>query len=261
MIRAVIFDWAGTLVDYGSQAPVFSMKDAFEQLNFHIDESQIRRDLGLTYRLHIKKLLLELVDWETDTSYYTSKRMEHMIEQIHAYFLQRMAQHSATISEPKTDLENVISFLREEGIRFATTCGYPKPLLAKLLAGTTKFGFNPKVNITPEDTRGVGQPAPAMIKKAMKKLRVRNPRSVVKVGDSLNDIREGKAAGVITIGVVDGSNLIGLSQEDFEHLSFAKQNSLRNQALQQFKAAGADYVVNNLKELTQIIKHIDKISS
>ena len=42
---------------------------------------------------------------------------------------------------------------------------------------------------------------------------------VAKVGDTISDIKEGKNAGVFTVGVTEGSSQMGLSLAEFEALS------------------------------------------
>ena len=44
-------------------------------------------------------------------------------------------------------------------------------------------------------------------------------RRVLKVGDTISDIKEGKNAGVWSAGIVVGSSEMGLTQEEYEALS------------------------------------------
>lgn len=55
MIQAVVFDWAGTTIDYGSQAPIIAFKQAFAHFDIHIPTAEIRQDVGLDKLTHIKK--------------------------------------------------------------------------------------------------------------------------------------------------------------------------------------------------------------
>jgi hypothetical protein len=43
----VIFDWAGTMVDFGCQAPVIALIEAFAAEGVAIDEAAARRDMGV----------------------------------------------------------------------------------------------------------------------------------------------------------------------------------------------------------------------
>src|SRR5579863_8407717 len=53
----VIFDWAGTMVDFGCQAPVTALIEAFGAEGVTIDEPLARRDMGMAKRDHVHSLL------------------------------------------------------------------------------------------------------------------------------------------------------------------------------------------------------------
>ena len=56
-IEAVIFDWAGTTVDYGCFAPVQAFKDAFNNYGLEPTNDQIREPMGMLKIDHIKTML------------------------------------------------------------------------------------------------------------------------------------------------------------------------------------------------------------
>ena len=80
-IQAVIFDWAGTTVDYGSRAPIVAFQQAFANVGIEITEAEIRKDMGLDKYTHIHKIInLPAVqnDWQArfqvlPTSDYTER--------------------------------------------------------------------------------------------------------------------------------------------------------------------------------------------
>lgn len=47
-------------------------------------------------------------------------------------------------------------------------------------------------------------------------------QAVVKVGDTVSDIREGRNAGVCSLGVLEGSSVMGMTQAAYEALSAEK---------------------------------------
>ncbi|MFZ3273763.1 MAG: HAD hydrolase-like protein, partial [Lutibacter sp.] len=76
-----------------------------------------------------------------------------------------------------------------------------------------------------------GRPAADMIFKAMKLFDITNAEEVVKIGDSIIDIEEGKTANCgITIGVTTGAH-----------------------TEEQLKSANPTYIINSLIELKQIL--------
>jgi phosphonoacetaldehyde hydrolase len=58
-IKAVIFDWAGTMVDFGCMAPVEALIDAFAAQGIAITASEARRDMGRAKRDHVAAILDE----------------------------------------------------------------------------------------------------------------------------------------------------------------------------------------------------------
>ncbi|MDO5389438.1 MAG: phosphonoacetaldehyde hydrolase, partial [Clostridia bacterium] len=80
---------------------------------------------------------------------------------------------------------------------------------------------------------------------------------VIKVGDTVNDIKEGINAGVTTIGVVDGSSEMGLSFTEFDSLSEDDKKIARKKVSDKFKKAGAHYIINNFSTLPYIIAQIE----
>lgn len=87
----------------------------------------------------------------------------------------------------------------------------------------------------------------------MQVLRLMDVRRVAKVGDTISDIKEGKNAGVFTVGVTEGSSQMGLSLAEFEALSPAEQDRERLMAREAFLAAGADAVIDTMDELPALL--------
>lgn len=57
MIEAVIFDWAGTTVDYGCFAPVQAFMEAFGHFGIEVTMEETRRPMGMLKIDHIRAML------------------------------------------------------------------------------------------------------------------------------------------------------------------------------------------------------------
>ena len=53
----VIFDWAGTMVDFGSEAPVLALIEAYEAEGVAITAAAARQDMGKAKRDHVNGLM------------------------------------------------------------------------------------------------------------------------------------------------------------------------------------------------------------
>ena len=152
----------------------------------------------------------------------------------------------------------VIDYLTTHHISYGTTTGYDAEMLALVLPIASKQGYQPIVNITSAQTNGVGRPAPAMLTLAAEQLNVTDPTTVMKIGDSVNDILEGQNANAVTVGIVDGSNIMGLSELAFNALSPAEQNERRDQVTAAYQRAGADYILQSMAELPALLEQINQ---
>lgn len=59
-------------------------------------------------------------------------------------------------------------------------------------------------------------------------------QAVVKVGDIVSDIREGRNAGVRSLGVLEGSSVMGMTQAAYEALSADEKQAALDRARQMF---------------------------
>ena len=111
------------------------------------------------------------------------------------------AMHLFTAMDGAVD---VFSQLRSRGIKLGLGTGLSRDLLDPLLAAlqwpSAWFDF---IGCPGPGVRG--RPAPDMILKMMKALAIVNPIEVLKVGDTVADIEEGKNAGVLTAALISGT--------------------------------------------------------
>lgn len=81
--------------------------------------------------------------------------------------------------------------------------------------------------------------------------------SVVKYGDTISDIKEGVNAGVWSVGVILGSNEMGLTEEEVKQLPEAELKKRMAAVRNRMYAAGAHYVVDSICELPALIESIN----
>ena len=110
--------------------------------------------------------------------------------------------------------------------------------------------------ITP-DLTGASRPTPFMLFECMRRLNIYPPSSVVKVGDTVVDILEGKNAGAWSIGILEGSNLLGLSEEEYEKMDGEELEKRKQKTAEIYRQAGADLVINSIRDLPEAIDEIN----
>jgi phosphonoacetaldehyde hydrolase len=255
-VKAVVLDWAGTTVDFGSLAPARTLQLLFSQLQINLSESETRRDMGLPKKEHIRGILSipRVRDaWQQVHGCVPCEQdVNHLYQEFVPLQTCRLAEYSTLIPGV---IEAVRGF-RRRGLKIGSTTGYTRAMLELLVEQSAKNGYSPDCNVSPEDVGG-GRPHPFMIYQNAVRLRVYPLSAIAKIGDTPADIHEGFNAGSWSIGVARTGNMIGLSLEDFNALSEADREARLAEARAELQNAGAHYVVDSLEEVHVVLDDID----
>lgn len=256
-IKLAVFDWAGTTVDYGCMAPYVVFDETFKAKNIYLDKAEILEPMGMEKRDHIRALLSTQKATAQWQKVYGRDWSESDINEMYESFESRLAKVVADFSEPIDGVVETIKELRENGIMIGSTTGYTGAMMENVIPKAKELGYEADYVVTPEIVGG-GRPAPFMIYENMRKFNVYPPESVIKVGDTVMDILEGKNAGVWSVGVLDGSSEVALSREEMSILSEEEINQYRKTATNKYKEAGADFIIDSIKDLPALIKKINE---
>ncbi len=256
-IDAVIFDWAGTTVDFGSTSPVSAFMEAFRRAGIVVTDEETRAPMGLLKRDHIRTMLrMPRIEKSWQEHYGRSPNADD-VEALYADFEPALMAVLPKHCDIKPYVLETVADLREKGMKIGSTTGFTTSMMQVVAPEAAKAGYRPDTFVTADDTNGFGRPWPYMVFENMKRLGLQDVRRVVKVGDTVSDMREGKNAGLITVGVTEGSSVIGLDKESWEKLSDMDRFSLRKKARETFFANGADFVIDTMQELLKLIKAIE----
>ncbi len=256
-IEAVIFDWAGTTVDFGCMAPVQAFVRAFEKFGITPTEEEVRKPMGMLKRDHVKTMMnMDRIhqEWiKVHGEDFTEDDVEAVYQESESGILDILHD----FAEPKPYVTKTIKALRDAGIKIGSTTGYTDEMMEIVVPKAAELGYAPDCWFSPNSVKNMGRPYPYMIFRNMETLGVHSVANVIKVGDTVSDIKEGISAGVVTVGVIEGSSVMGLSQEQYEKLSEAEQSIICDKVCKVFNEAGADYVIRNISELPGIIRRIE----
>jgi phosphonoacetaldehyde hydrolase len=247
----VIFDWAGTMVDFGCEAPVKALIEAFAAEGVRIDEEAARRDMGKAKRDHVESLLA----YPDVASAWAASRGHAAdaadIDRIMGRLEPLMRDHAAHAAALIPGALETFERLRAAGMRIASSTGYTRAMMKPVLARAAEQGYVPEHVVCSGETPA-GRPTPLMIYKACAELGIWPLSRVVKVDDAEAGIAEGKAAGAFTVGVASG-NALGLSLDAFEKLSESERSEKLSVAHKALRKAGADLVLDSVAELPQAL--------
>jgi phosphonoacetaldehyde hydrolase len=244
----VIFDWAGTMVDFGCRAPVAALIEAFARHGVTLDEATVRADMGKAKADHVRALLAQpevAAAWEAANG---RPGGEADVTALMDDLGPLMREAAADAAELIPGVAQTVAALRAAGLKIASSTGYTREMMAPVLIRAAEQGYAPDhlvcANETPE-----GRPSPLMIYKACAELGVWPLSRVVKVDDSEAGVAEGRAAGCFSVGVSASGNGVGLSRAALAALHPSDRAARLAIAAASLRAAGADLVVETVADL------------
>jgi phosphonoacetaldehyde hydrolase len=254
-IKAVIFDWAGTMVDFGCMAPVAALIDAFAAHGVTLSATEARRDMGRAKRDHVGAIL----DYpEIAASWVAAKGARPTAADADAIYqaLEPLIEAAATrCADLIPGAAALAAELRELGVKIGSGTGYTRQMMSGILPRAAAQGYAPEVVVCAGETP-TGRPAPLMTWQALIALDVWPAQACVKVDDATVGIEEGRLAGCWTIGLAASGNGVGLSLEDYRVLAEPDRRQRVAAAAEQLTAAGADYVIDTVDDIRPVLAAI-----
>lgn len=253
----VIFDWAGTTVDYGCRGPVAVFSRAFEKFGIFPTDFETRQPMGREKKEHVAAMLSMPRIEENWLEIYGRKPDDKDVANIFALVQELMPATLADFAEPVPQCGDVLEQLRHKNIKIGSCTGYSRNMMTELIPRATAGGFAPDCLVTADEVPQ-GRPYPWMCWQNCMKLGLFPPETVVKVGDTVADIKEGLNAGHWSVAVVRSSNAMGKSAAELEAMSEAERLAREKEIAGSFRKAGAHYVIATLAELPDLCEEISE---
>jgi phosphonoacetaldehyde hydrolase len=255
-LKAVIFDWAGTVIDFGSRAPMGAFVEAFHRFGVTVSVAEARGPMGLPKRAHIAALMADPAISARWAEAHGHAPVEADIDALYHVFVPLNTQVVGDYAELIPDAVQLATVIRARGMKVGSTTGYVRPIMDKLLPLAAAQGYAPD-NLVCAGDLADGRPTPLMMYRCFADLGVYPPSAVVKVDDTEPGIAEGIAAGTWTVGVSISGNCVGLSAEEWAATPDAEKARLRAAAEKTLYGAGAHYVIDSIADLLPIIDTIE----
>ena len=256
-VQAVVFDWAGTIVDFGSRAPMGAFVQLFKDFGVDITIAQARGPMGSAKWDHIYALcrLPEVAaQWQQK---YGKPVAISDIDHLYEVFTPMNAKVVGDFADFIPGALDVVAKLRADGIKIGSTTGYNRPIMDVLEPIAAKYGYAPD-NIVCAGDLSAGRPSPLMMYRCFADLGVWPASTVVKVDDTGVGIAEGLNAGCWTVGLAISGNANGLSLPEWLATPAAEQTKIRESATKQLRAAGAHFVIDSVADLLPVIARINE---
>lgn len=211
MLHLAVFDIAGTTVkddDFVAKA----MHEAFDKQNFRLHNIDLRPLMG-----YHKPLAIRLIFEHQGIPYD-----EALIQTLHDDFVDSMLTFYATSPEvePLPGTEEIFRYLKQRGARIALNTGFSRNI-AEVIVG--RFNWIEKGLVDAfigSDEVANGRPHPDMIIELKERLNLSADAVTMKVGDTIVDVQEGKAAGCkFIVAVTTGAaTVVELEKQQPTHI-------------------------------------------
>jgi HAD superfamily hydrolase (TIGR01549 family) len=192
MIKAVLFDMIGTTVKTGKPDFIIDcFKKAFVEFNIVTDDEWLIKNRG--------KNKLTMIEDELAKH----NQPAALAEKILAAF-NREIHHSLHSFSEMDGAASVFNFLKEKEIQTGIGSGLSEEIFHIVFKhlGWNNYQFD---YTGVSEKLGKSRPDPVMIYDMMNQLNIKSAGDVLKVGDTVADIQEGKNAGAITAVLLSGT--------------------------------------------------------
>ena len=255
-LQAVVFDWAGTVIDHGSLAPMGVFVKTFKEFGVDISIAEARGPMGMAKRDHIKTLMRQpriAAAWEVA---HGTAPDEAAIDKVYAVFV---PMNEEAVADYCTMIEGAVPAverLRARGMKIGSTTGYTRSIMARVLPLAAKQGYAPD-NLVCAGDLAQGRPSALMMYQTFLDLDVWPAWRVVKVDDTGVGIHEGLNAGTWTVALALSGNVFGLTPAQTAALAPAEFARMKAAAYAEQRRTGAHYVIDSVADIDWVIDEIE----
>lgn len=255
-LAAVVFDWAGTLFDFGSQAPMGAFVELFARHGVAISIDEARVPMGLPKWDHIQALGAQpriAAAWAaTHGRPFDVGDVGALYDEFTPMNARSVRQHAEAIP----GAADMLAALRRRGLKVGSTTGYNRPIMEVVLPLLAAQGIAPDNLVCAGDVP-LGRPSPMAMYQCFLDLEVGPAYRVVKVDDTLPGLSEGRQAGCWTVAITASGNEVGLSLAEWQSTPLAEQTRRIGIAHDRLSAVEPDYIIDTVAELGPVLEEID----
>jgi len=256
-LKAVVLDWAGTAVDYGCMGPADVFVRVFDTFGITVTAVEARQFMGLEKKEHIRrmcKLPGVAEQWEEKHGRLPD---ENDVECLYGETEPMMVASIVSHADPIPGLLPFVDAMHARGIKIGACTGYTAPMMAMLVPEAAQRGYRPDCTVCASDVPA-GRPLPWMCYQNAIQLQVHPFESMVKIGDTISDIAEGRNAGMWTVGLTRSGNELGLTEAQAAALPPEELEERLSAIDARMRDAGAHYVVEGIWDCQDVVDDITR---
>lgn len=256
-LAAVILDWAGTVVDFGSFAPTQIFVEAFAEFGVQVSLEEARGPMGMGKWDHIRTLCDQPAIAERFVRALGKRPSDEDVTAIYERFMplqiEKIGLHSALIP----GAVDAIASLREAGLAIGSCSGYPAVVMEKVVVLARHNGFVVD-HVVATDEVPNGRPHPAQALANVIALGIEDVAACVKVDDTWPGILEGRSAGMWTVALSCSGNALGVTYEQYKAMPADELDAQRQRIAAMFAPSRPHYVIDTIAELPRVVADINR---
>lgn len=256
-LKAVVFDWAGTVIDFGSFAPMGVFVEAFSRFGIEVSIAEAREPMGRPKWDHIEAMMAQPRIKAAWTEKHGHAPTRDDIQAVYDVFVPLNEEVVDQYSDLVPGVPEMAKALREKGLKIGSTTGYTRSIMARVLPLAKAQGYEAD-NLVCAGDLPHGRPTPMNMYKCFLDLDVWPANAVVKVDDTGVGIDEGREAGTWTVAVSLSGNEAGVTPEQLAAMSAAERDTLREKASSVLRKHRPDYIIDTVADLLPVLAEIEQ---
>ena len=257
-IEAVVLDWAGTVIDFGSFAPTQIFVEAFAEFGVTLSLAEARGPMGMGKWDHIRTLCDDPAIAGRFRDRFGRTPTDADVTGIYERFMPlqiaRIAEHSDLIPGA---LE-AIGALRARGIKIGSCSGYPAQVMREVVDKAAARGYAADCVVATDEVPK-GRPYPTQSLANAVALGVSDVAACVKVDDTAPGILEGRRAGMWTVALLCSGNELGLDYAAFRALPADRLEAERRRIAALFAPTRPHFLIDTIADLPGVVSEIERL--
>jgi len=259
-VKGLVLDWAGTAVDYGCMGPVAVFLEVFSRRGVSPTIHEARGPMGLMKKDHIRAMCAMpalAARWEAVHGRPPDEGdVDAMYRETEPLMVECIKNHAELIP----GLLEAVAAFRDLGLKIGSSTGYTGPMMEVLRPEAARQGYRPDSAWCSTDVPA-GRPYPWMCYRNAIDLGVYPMEAMVKIGDTVSDVREGLNAGMWTVALSKSGNELGLPLEQVRAMPSSELAGRLAAIEDRLVAAGAHYVIEDISQAPGVLADIsDRLS-
>ena len=255
-LRAVVLDWSGTTVDHGSLAPLLAIMRTFAEAGVPLTREEARGPMGRAKRDHVAAPLELPRVQRAWRDRYGVEPDEEAVDTAYARLDAHLVASVAARARPIPGVREAVDAFRARGLAVGSCTGFTRAQLAPVAERARLQGYEPDVSVCSDEV-GAARPHPDMLVENARLLGIASMASIIKIGDTVADVLEGRRAGAWSIALTRTGNEIGLDEDEWAALPSEDRSARVAAAERLLREAGAHYVVESLLDTVPLLGGIE----